>query len=160
MIDINDEIRQIASSIVQGEDDLYTAVFKLAEWVENNVEYELSTLTAEATQKASWVVDNKKGVCDEITSLFISMSRSLGIPARFVTGISHSNINLQNQGWDLHGWAEVYFPGFGWVPFDVTYKELGFVGTTHIKLKTTLDSREVSINYATRSRNTQIKPGY
>ena len=159
IIDINDKIRQIASSIVQGEDDLYRTVFKLAEWVEHNVEYDLSTLTAEATQKASWVLENKKGVCDEITSLFISMCRSLGIPARFVTGISYSNINLQNQNWGPHGWAEVYFPGFGWVVFDVTYKELGFIGTTHIKLKTSLDSKEVSVNYASRSRNTEIKPG-
>jgi len=158
IIDINNDIRQAASEIVLGEDDLYTAVFKIAEWVENNVEYNLSTTTAEATQKASWVMDNRKGVCDEITSLFISMCRSLGMPARFVTGISYSNINLQNDGWGPHGWAEVYFPGVGWVPFDVTYKELGFVDATHIKLKTTLDAKETSINYETKSRNTEIQP--
>jgi len=158
IIDVNEDIRQKAFEVVQGEDDLYSAVFRIAEWVENNVDYDLSTITAEANQKASWVMKNKKGVCDEITSLFISMCRSLGIPARFVTGISYSNINLQNNGWGPHGWAEVYFPGFGWVPFDVTYKELGFVDATHIKLKTSLDSKETSINYETKSRNTDIKP--
>ncbi len=158
IIDINEEIKQKASELVQGEDDLYSAVFKIASWVEQNVEYNLSTMTSEANQKASWVLDNKKGVCDEITSIFIALCRSLGIPARFVTGISYSNINLQNNGWGPHGWAEVYYPDYGWVPFDVTYKEFGFVDATHIKLKTTLDAKEVSIDYSTKSRNTEIKP--
>jgi len=159
IIDINDEIKQTASGIVQGEDDLYRAVFKLAEWVEDNVKYNLSTLTIEASQKASWVLRNKRGVCDELTSLFISLCRSVGIPARFVTGISYSNINQQNKGWGPHGWAEVYFPRAGWVPFDVTYKELGFVDALHIKLRTSLDAKEPSINYVTRSKHTEIKPG-
>lgn len=159
IIDINDDIRGVASSVVQGEDDLFVAVFKLAEWVELNVDYDLSTLTADASQKSSWVLDNKRGVCDEITNLFISMCRSLGIPARFVSGISYSNVNQQNDQWGPHGWAEVYFPTVGWVPFDVTYKELGFVDATHIKLKTSLDAKETSLNYASRSRNTKIEPG-
>ncbi|MBN2052981.1 transglutaminase domain-containing protein [Candidatus Woesearchaeota archaeon] len=159
IIDVNEQIRQAAFEAVQGENDLYSAVYKIALWVEDNVEYDLSTITAEANQKASWVMENRKGVCDEITSLFISMCRSVGIPARFVTGLSYSNINLQNNGWGPHGWAEIYFPDFGWVPFDVTYKELGFVDATHIKLKTSLDSKETSMNYATKSRDTDIKPG-
>ncbi|KYK26299.1 hypothetical protein AYK26_05315 [Euryarchaeota archaeon SM23-78] len=159
IIDINNEIRQIASSVVQGEDDLFRAVYKIADWVDNNVEYDLSTITAEATQKASWVLDNKKGVCDEITSLFIAMCRSVGIPARFVAGISYSNINLQNDGWGPHGWAEVYFPNIGWVPFDVTYHEFGYIDAVHIKLKTTADAKESSINYVSRSRNTELEPG-
>jgi transglutaminase-like putative cysteine protease len=159
IIDINDKIRLLASELAQGEDDLYSVVFRLAIWVEDNVEYDLSSITAEATQKASWVLDNRKGVCDELTSLFIAMCRSLGIPARFVTGVSYSNINLQNDGWGPHGWAEVYFPGFGWVPFDVTYKELGYLDAAHIKLKTSVDSKETSIDYSTRGRNTDIKPG-
>jgi hypothetical protein len=159
IIDINEDIKQKASELVQGQDGLYGAVFSIASWVEDNIKYNLSTITSEANQKASWVLDYRKGVCDEITSIFIALCRSVGIPARFVTGISYSNINLQNDGWGPHGWAEVYFPGFGWVPFDVTYKELGFVDATHIKLKTSFDAKEVSIDYSSKSRNTEIKPG-
>ncbi|MBU1199623.1 MAG: transglutaminase-like domain-containing protein [Nanoarchaeota archaeon] len=159
IIDMNPEIRLLAADIVRGEDDLYIAVYKLAMWVEKNVEYDLSTMTADATQKSSWVLENKKGVCDEITNLFISLARSLGIPARFVTGISYSNINFQNDGWGPHGWAEVYFPNIGWVPVDVTYKEIGFIDATHITLKTSLDAQDSSISYASRSTNTEIVSG-
>jgi len=87
------------------------------------------------------------------------MCRSVGIPARFVAGISYSNINLQNDGWGPHGWAEVYFPNIGWVPFDVTYHEFGYIDAVHIKLKTTADAKESSINYVSRSRNTELEPG-
>jgi len=159
IIDINDDIRRIAAGLVSDEDDLFVVTVKLAEWVEDNVIYNLSTMTADANQKSSWVLLNKQGVCDEITSLFISLCRSVGIPARFVTGLSYSNINLQNDGWGPHGWAEVYFPGQGWVPFDVTYKEFGYIDAAHIKLKTTFDAKETSTDYLVRGTGTSIIPG-
>ncbi len=159
IIDIDQDIKSTASGIVGEEDDLYKAVFKLARWAEDNIEYNLSTMTVDASQKASWVLENRKGVCDEITSLFIAMCRSLGMPARFVTGISYSNIYLENNGWGPHGWAEVYFPGDGWVPFDITYKEYGWVDATHIKLKTSADTEGESMSYSSKGYNAQLVPG-
>src|SRR3989344_4573271 len=45
-IDSDDpEIIRLASQLVEGEDDLYSAVFKLAGWTKKNIEYNLSTLT-------------------------------------------------------------------------------------------------------------------
>ena len=77
IIDSNDEdVRGFAAEIAEGEDDLYVLVHKIAEWTKKNIKYDLSTLTAEVSQKASWVLDNKQGVCDELTSLFIAMLRS------------------------------------------------------------------------------------
>ena len=157
--DVNDDIRLLAASIVGDEDDYYKAIFRIAEWVENNIEYDLSSATADASQKSSWVLENKQGVCDELTSLFISLCRSVGIPARFISGVSYSNINLENDGWGPHGWAEVYFPSIGWVPFDVTYKELGFIDATHIKLRESVDAGGASITYSIRSLDARVNPG-
>lgn len=157
-IDSNDEaIIRIASDIVKGEDDLYAAVFKIAEWTKNSINYNLSTLTAEVSQKASWVLQNKQGVCDELTSLFIALLRSVGVPARFVSGISYTNSPLFPENWGAHGWAEVYFPGYGWVPFDVTYGEFGWVDPTHIKFKESVDSDEPSTYYNWVGRNADLK---
>ena len=72
-IDINKDIIETASNIIEGEDDLYVVVYKIAEWTEKNIKYDLNTLTAEVSQKSSWVLDHKEGVCDEISSLFIAM---------------------------------------------------------------------------------------
>ena len=155
-IDINEGIRNQALELAQGETDAYVVVFKLADWVGNNVKYDLSTLTAEVVQKSSWVFENKEGVCDELTNLFISMSRSVGIPARFVSGLAYTNTKHE---WVSHGWAEVYFPDVGWVPVDVTYGQIGWVDPTHITLKENIDSGDSSVKYSWKALETEFKSG-
>ena len=58
----DEDIIGFASELAEGEDDLYVVVHKIAEWTKNNIEYDLSTLTAEVSQKASWVIDTRQGV--------------------------------------------------------------------------------------------------
>ena len=143
----NPTIVNMASELVEGEDDLFKAVFLLASWVEENVEYDLNTLTETASQKASWVLENKQGVCDEISSLFIAMARAVGIPARFVSGISYTTSELFDENWQPHGWAEVYFPSVGWVSFDITFGEYGYIDVTHIKLRDGFDPTDSAVKY-------------
>jgi len=143
----NSRIIKLASKLAEGEDDLFVVVYNLADWVKTNIEYDLSTLTASVSQKASWVLDNKEGVCDEITNLFIALNRALGIPAKFVSGVVYSSSPETKEKWGPHGWAEVYFPGYGWISFDVTFGELGFINPTHIKLKEAIDANEPSTQY-------------
>nr|MBA4404775.1 hypothetical protein [Nanoarchaeum sp.] len=153
VIDINADIVDKASEIIGGETDMYTAVFKLADWVSKDVKYDLNTVTASAAKKSSWVLENNEGVCDEITSLFISFCRSVGIPARFVSGVAYSNLNY---GFENHGWAEVYFPDQGWVPYDVTFKQFGWIDPGHVELDKSLDAGSNSVKYNWRSTNTEI----
>jgi len=143
-----------AAELAEGEDDLYVLVHKIGLWTKDNVEYSLETLTAEVSQSASWVFENKKGVCDELTALFIAMLRSLKIPARVVIGSSYTNV-LNDFG--NHAWAEVYFPGQGWIAFDPTYGQLGYVDSTHIKLRDSIDIKESSIQYSWRSRDIDVE---
>lgn len=158
-IDINRNIQRKATELAEGKDDLYDVVFTIGDWVKESVEYNLSSTTANAVQKSSWVYVNRQGVCDEITSLFISMLRSLGIPAKFVSGMAYTDLDVFEEKWGPHGWAEVYFPTVGWVPFDVTYRELGFLDPTHIKLKESEDSKGTSVEYLSRGRNVNIEAG-
>lgn len=153
-IDINSDIRTKANDLVAGETDLFIAAYKIGSWVKGNIVYDLNTMTAEADQKASWVFVNKKGVCDEITNLFIAMLRSVNVPARFVSGIVYSNLD---NNFGNHGWAEVYFPGSGWVPFDITFGQYGWIDPTHIKLDDSYDSGVPSVEYNWKSRNLEVK---
>ncbi len=137
-----------ANELAKGNDDLYFLVHNVADWVEHNIQYDLSTVTADVTQKSSWVLENRQGVCDELTNLFIGILRALGIPARFVSGVSYTNSELFAEKWGPHGWAEVWFgPDIGWIPWDVTYGEFGYIDPTHIKLKTSIDAVESSVQY-------------
>ena len=158
VIDADDgSINVVASQLVEGGDDLYKAVFKIAKWTRENVDYNLSSVTAEVSQKASWVLAERKGVCDEITSLFIAMLRSVGVPARFITGYAYTNSPLFPESWGAHGWAEVYFPGYGWVPFDVTYGQFGYLDATHIKMHEAADPNEASTRYEWLGRDVELE---
>ena len=151
------KIVELAEKLTQGEDDALVVVSKLASWVEENIEYSLDTVTAEASQSSSWVLANKRGVCDELTNLFIALARASGIPARFVSGTSFTNSPLFPEGWSLHGWAEVYLPEYGWIPVDVTYKQIGRLDIGHVAMKFAKDANDASIKYQWKGGNIDSK---
>ncbi|MFP4112243.1 MAG: transglutaminase-like domain-containing protein [Candidatus Woesearchaeota archaeon] len=156
-IDSDDEdIIELARSLSLGKDDYYEVVLDIAKWVNHNIDYNLSTLTADVSQPASWVLENRKGVCDEMTSLFIALLRAVNIPAKYVSGVSYTNSPLFDYDFGAHGWAEVYFPDYGWIPFDVTYGEYGYIDASHVALKKSIDSGESSTFYGWRGRNVDV----
>ncbi len=147
IIDSDDEnIHALASSITKGKDDLYRIVFKASKWVMENVHTEFDNSTVYTSQKASWVLENREGVCDEKTNLLIGLLRSLGIPAKFITGFVGINYNHKII-FKPHSWTEVYFPSVGWIPFDVAYKQLGFIDATHIKVAESVDTSDPITSY-------------
>lgn len=151
----NPLIKEKATELVSGQDDLNKAVFKLFSWVTDNIEYRRNDFTQGTAQSASWTLESRYGVCDEITSLFIAMARSVGIPARYVSGISYTNVDGKDN-WEPHAWAELYFPSYGWVPFDPTYREYGYVDPTHIVLMYGTDSNQSTGTAEWVGRNVQI----
>ena len=150
-------IVELANVLSHEIDDLYELVFNVAVWVSKNIDYNLSTISEEVSKTSSWVLENRRGVCGEMTSLFIALLRANGIPARYVSGVAYTNSPLFDFNWGAHAWAEVYFPGYGWIPFDVTYGEYGFLSPSHIELRKTADSAEASSYYGWYGRNVDIK---
>jgi len=63
-----------------------------------------------------YVLDEGHGDCGQVSLLYISLMRTLGIPARWESGWM-----LHPGEKNLHDWAEVYFEGVGWVPVDVSF---------------------------------------
>ncbi|MCI0447299.1 transglutaminase-like domain-containing protein, partial [bacterium] len=59
----------------------------------------------------------KKGNCTDFHSLFISLARASGIPARFVIGFPLPESSTGSVS-GYHCWAEFYLAGHGWVPVD------------------------------------------
>ncbi len=147
------EVIKLANALAAGDSDLYSVVFEIAKWVEENIKYDLTTSTEKVVQKASWVLEKRYGVCDELTNLFIALLRSLNIPAKYISGMAYTNIN---DKWGPHAWAEVYIDN-AWIPFDVTYNQFGFIDVSHIKLKESIDSDESTTNYEWKAYNVDIK---
>jgi transglutaminase-like putative cysteine protease len=58
-----------------------------------------------------------RGVCQDLTHVFIAAARSLGIPARYVSGYFHRDDGVREQDAG-HAWTEAFVPELGWVAFD------------------------------------------
>ncbi len=78
----------------------------------------------------------KRGVCQDFAQLMIGCMRSLGLPARYVSGyvLTHPPPGQPRMiGADAsHAWVSVYCPELGWVDFDPTNRSL--VQSEHITL--------------------------
>jgi transglutaminase-like putative cysteine protease len=61
----------------------------------------------------------RRGVCQDLTHIFIAAARQLGIPARYVGGHFYrvDGVTAQDAG---HAWVEAYVENLGWVGFDPT----------------------------------------
>ncbi|MBN1993762.1 MAG: DUF4129 domain-containing protein [Anaerolineae bacterium] len=73
----------------------------------------------------TFLFEDKEGMCEQYVTALVVMARALGIPARLTTGYGSGTYNPITNYYevklsDAHSWAEVYFPGYGWVPFDPT----------------------------------------
>ena len=66
----------------------------------------------------------KQGYCEQYAATFAAMARSLGVPARvavgFTYGIRQPDGTYLVQDKHAHAWPEIYFDGYGWMPFEPT----------------------------------------
>jgi transglutaminase-like putative cysteine protease len=74
------------------------------------------------------VLAKRRGVCQDFAHLMLSCLRSLGLPARYVSGYLLTDPPPGQPrliGADAsHAWVSVYCPGAGWVDFDPTNNRL------------------------------------
>jgi transglutaminase-like putative cysteine protease len=84
-----------------------------------NREIAFDTDPTHAATTAAEAFALRRGVCQDITHIFVAATRALGIPARYVGGHFHraDGVTAQDAG---HAWAEAYVENLGWVAFDPT----------------------------------------
>ena len=68
---------------------------------------------------------SKKGFCQDFSTAMNVMLRTLGIPSRQMSGFGLGSYDDKLRQYDVnsldaHSWVEVYFPGYGWIPFEPT----------------------------------------
>jgi transglutaminase-like putative cysteine protease len=78
----------------------------------------------------------RRGVCQDLTHVFIAAARHLGIPARYVSGYFHRADGVVEQE-AAHAWVEAKVAELGWVGFDPAN---GISPTdAHVRVATGLD---------------------
>jgi transglutaminase-like putative cysteine protease len=92
------------------------------------------------------VLDNRRGVCQDFAQLMIASLRSLGLPARYVSGYLETLPppgKPKMVGADAsHAWVSVFVPAQGWIDFDPTNNLRP--AERHITVATGRDFRDVS----------------
>jgi Flp pilus assembly protein TadD len=106
---------------IAGDDrDAWSVARKLSDWTYKNLKWKRVDYADAAQTLATREAD-----CSEFSQLFVAMARSLGLPARIVTGIAYGDGSFGG-----HAWVEVY--AGQWIELDPTYGT-DFVDATHVR---------------------------
>ena len=98
------------------DSDPIERLHSLSAMIRDRVEYRTHTTSVNTT--AEEAVRDGKGVCQDHTHIFCGAARSLGIPARYVSGYLMMDDRIEQEA--THAWAEAHVDGIGWVGFDIS----------------------------------------
>jgi len=87
-------------------------------------DFRFDTKATEVTTPVETFFEKRRGVCQDFAHLQIACLRSLGLPARYVSGYLRTMPppgRARLAGADAsHAWCSAWCPGAGWVDFDPT----------------------------------------
>ena len=99
-------------------------------------DFEFDATATDISTPLEEVLRGRRGVCQDFTQLMIGCLRSIGLPARYMSGyiLTHPPAGQPRMvGADAsHAWVSVFCPHLGWVDFDPTNRCL--VQQEHITL--------------------------
>lgn len=119
------EVYALAQQIAAPAGNAFDRAALLCLYLQQNYPYSLTQSEPPLTRDfVSWFLfEEKRGYCTSFASALTVLARTLGLPARYVEGYAAqpdadgvARVTQQNG----HAWTEIYFPGFGWLPFDPT----------------------------------------
>ncbi len=104
----------------------YAATVALERWFRTTGGFSYSTqppATPGLPPLVGFVLNTQTGYCQHFAGAMAVMLRLLGVPARVAVGFVRGK--YRDGVWvitdhDAHAWVEVWFRGFGWLPFDPT----------------------------------------
>ncbi|WP_405412903.1 transglutaminase N-terminal domain-containing protein [Maribacter sp. Asnod1-A12] len=119
-------IRDYAELSFKGGRSVFEAAYELMQRIYTDFDFdsEFSTISTPIEE----VMKEKKGVCQDFAQIAIACIRSVGLPARYISGYIETLPAPGKEkliGADAsHAWFAIYIPGFGWVDFDPTNNQI------------------------------------
>jgi len=118
-------VSALARAITRHARSRYAQVTDLETYLRSHETYSLNSPVPGPGQDAveDFLFRDHTGFCEQFASAEAVMLRSLGVPARVVTGLAYGALAGHTRIYteaDAHAWVEVYYPGVGWSPTDPT----------------------------------------
>jgi transglutaminase-like putative cysteine protease len=119
LVPITGRPAELAAQVTAGKDSQLAKARAIYDYVFANMSYDKSG-TGWGHGDVLYACNAKKGNCTDFHSLFIAMSRSQGIPARFEIGFPLPADKNSGEVAGYHCWAEFFDPQNGWMPVDIS----------------------------------------
>jgi len=118
----NPNIKSTAQTVLEqaNSNNSFIVAKELFKWLKQNTAYQIHT-TNNNVQPAIKTYQLRSGDCDDLSFLYLSLCRSVGIPARFISGflVEESNGVVSAIG---HAWVEIFvgesISSDGWIPIE------------------------------------------
>jgi transglutaminase-like putative cysteine protease len=154
LMQANRPLYDVAREVVEEAATPYAATIALEAWFrrEGGFRYDETPPTASLDQDVpplvAFVTDTRRGYCQHYAGAMTLMLRFLGIPARVAAGFTSGTYDEDQKEWTVtdhnaHDWVEVYFPGYGWMPFDPTPGR-GLLNAAYSVASPAFDTRDTS----------------
>jgi hypothetical protein len=123
------EIRALAQEWTADADTDFDKALAIQDRFQDRSEfsYTIDTpLRAGTRSILEFLTESKQGFCQQFSTSMAVMLRSIGIQSRVVVGFASGTSSPRTPGLfsiktdKAHSWVEVYFPGWGWMPFEPT----------------------------------------
>jgi transglutaminase-like putative cysteine protease len=111
--------REAQDALVEGRADVWNEVCRLGRHIYRTFAYRPKTTGVNT--RANDALKLRMGVCQDFAHVHLGLCRSLGIPARYVSGYFFNTTRRPREIEASHAWIEAYVPGFGWAAFDATH---------------------------------------
>ena len=122
----SERIAVLAKEITHTQRTIYDKANAIHSFLTHNFRYSLDApLTEQDQPLEEFLFTRKTGYCEHYATAMVIMLRTIGIPARLVTGFlatewnEYGNYYVVRQQ-DAHAWVEVHLPHSGWITMDPT----------------------------------------
>jgi len=119
MVTLSPRVKELAVHLTKGKETTLEKARAIYDYVFENVSYD-KTIPGWGEGDTERVCDIRVGNCTDFHSLFISLSRASGIPAKFVIGVPFEKGKKEGQTTKYHCWAEFHDEQLGWIPVDIS----------------------------------------
>jgi len=118
----SDKIKAYAQESFHPKQSLFESGYELMQRIFNDFEFVAGF--SDVTTPIEEIFEAKKGVCQDFTQFAIAALRSMGFPAKYISGYIETQPRKGEEklfGVDAsHAWFALYIPRTGWMAYDPT----------------------------------------
>ena len=116
--------RNLAQQVTASAATPFDKAVALQNWFRTNFTYDLNVQLGNSNDAIDAFLRERRGFCQQFAGTFAVMARAIGLPARVAVGYTPGELGADGlyhvYGRHAHSWAEVWFDGIGWIPFEPT----------------------------------------